>query len=491
MNLAKYINNALITFFFSYFKNMFSFLESFFVLFTNNEKQKNSDADATDLASRQGLYIYLLFKNLLNAQQHIKFLDLIFIYFSFSFNTAKLFFNSDSRLKIRLKQTDVGFFLKLQESHNKHRTPLTFSYYLLGFQSMWRGLRFWVLSLVIGLTAFYVLMVFRFVPLLKISFQWLCIVMFLYWLMSGFVFFIKKYQTSKFTTVIQRFWRRTYILFWLIETGVFATFLYLTFNASQEPFYMHDQIKVFKTHLFSWRLLLLKIIGVAVLIAFSYCLLLYLKWNVYTKQSILFFLVTLFLTYIVWLEFYQFFHVISYYGGLFWTFDTDERCWVLENEFKRTRLVNNYVAFCLMAKFWHLIFIYVFWVFFILRTNELQRYRYPLLSANLQNFIILYIMCWLFMYPWIKLYARKSMDYTYFWFFTNAREIGVRVFFTDLKLFFFSFANCLNNEFTYFYKFFSLNYYYWIDSSYYTKFDGFRKHYIKNNFLNAYYSSTF
>ena len=144
-----------------------------------------------------------------------------------------------------------------------------------------------------------------------------------------------------------------------------------------------------------------------------------------------------------------------------------------------------------MAKFWHLIFIYVFWVFFILRTNELQRYRYPLLSANLQNFIILYIMCWLFMYPWFKYYVRKYMDYTYYWFFTNAREIGLRVFFNDLKLFFFSFLNIFSNEFKFFYKFYSLNFFYWIDSSLNIGFDGYRKHFVKNTFLSNYYSSFF
>ena len=418
---------------------------------------------------------------------NFNFIDKIIIYLLFASENTVNFFNTKLRLNTRLAQSDLGLYSEI--SLNKTNTFVT--YFLVGLKSLWLGLRFWVLSLVIGLGIFYALMVFKFVPLLKISFQWLCIVMFLYWIMTGFVFFIKKYQTSKYTTVIQRFWRRTYIIFWLIETSVFITFLYVTFNASQEPFYMHDQIKVFKTHLFSWRYLLIKVVSVAILLILSYCLLLFLKWNIYTKQSILFFFVTLFLTYVVWLEFYQFFHIISYYGGLFWTFDSEERMWILENDFKRTRLVNNYVALCLMAKFWHLIFIYVFWVFFILRTNELQRYRYPLLSANLQNFVILYIFCWLTMYPWLKFYARKYMDYTYYWFFTNAREIGVRVFFNDIKLFFFGFFNRFIYSFNSVYNFNSLNFFYWIDSSFNIGFDGYRKHFIKNNFLNVYYSNIF
>lgn len=477
-------------FFLNYnFSFFFDFLKKLFFLQSKKNKSKEEKKKMLNwLVRKYNMSTYLFFLVDKYFSQPLFFFDIFFVFLLYSFDNAKTSVLTTTRLNFRLAQSQNGLFLSLLNNNPNKKYEM---YFLHGLQSFWLGLRFWFLSLVLGLLAFYVLMSFRFVPLLKISFQWLCIVMFLYWLMSGFVFFIKKYQTSKFTTVIQRFWRRTYILFWLIETCVFVTFLYLTFNASQEPFYMHDQIKVFKTHFFSWRYLLIKVIGVAVLIIISYCLLLFLKWNIFTKQSILFFFVTLFLTYVVWLEFYQFFHIISYYGGLFWSFDVDDRIWVLENDFKRSRLVNNYVALCLMAKFWHLIFIYVFWIFFILRANELKRYRYPLLSANLQNFIILYIMCWLFMYPWFKYYGRKYMDYTYYWFFTNSRELGSRVFFNDLKLFFFSFINSLIFDFSYYFKFYTTPYFYWIESSYSTNFDGYRKHFIKNVFLSNYYSNIF
>jgi len=70
-----------------------------------------------------------------------------------------------------------------------------------------------------------------------------------------------------------------------------------------------------------------------------------------------------------------------------------------------------------------------------LRINEIERVRYTLLAANLQNFIILYIMSWLYMYPWLKFLGRKYLDLSYYWFFVNFRDLGVRVFFTDLYLF--------------------------------------------------------
>ena len=137
----------------------------------------------------------------------------------------------------------------------KNTTKITLSTlcysFLSGIRYFWLGIRYWFLGLILGLSAFYYLMYIRLLPFNKIIFEWTLIIMFLYWLLSGFVFFIKKYQYSKFTSVIQRFWKRTYIIFWLIESGVFLTFFYLTLNASEEPTYMYDQMKLYKTHLFS------------------------------------------------------------------------------------------------------------------------------------------------------------------------------------------------------------------------------------------------
>jgi hypothetical protein len=48
-------------------------------------------------------------------------------------------------------------------------------------------------------------MVLRCVPFNKIVAFWVIFGMVAYWLLSGFVFFVKKYQYSKYTTAIQRF----------------------------------------------------------------------------------------------------------------------------------------------------------------------------------------------------------------------------------------------------------------------------------------------
>jgi hypothetical protein len=204
---------------------------------------------------------------------------------------------------------------------------------------------------------------------------------------------------------------------------------------------MYDQIKLFKDHLFSWRWFLIKLSPNLGIIFCAFFLKNVVKWNIFTKHILLIFGITLILLLILWLEFYQFFHIINFYSNLSWSFDSDEFLWNLEVEYRRTRLVNNFTMVCFLAKFWHVVFIFIFWIFFVLRVNETNRVRYMLLSANIQNFIIMYLLTWLYMFPWLKFALRNLMDLPYFWFLLNTRDLGIRVFFNDLKLFYFSFTN--------------------------------------------------
>lgn len=386
----------------------------------------------------------------------------------------KLNFNQKLKylFKFRLIQTSWLFYPL------KNRQRININSFLFGIQYIWESIRLWIVGLILFIGSFYYFSYVRLLPFNKVLIEWLLIVMLLYWLLSGFVFFIKKYQFSKFTSVIQRFWKRTYILFWLIEGGIFLCFFYLTMNSSSEPFYMYDQMKVYKQHLFSWRWFMLKLIPSVFIIMLTYYLQLVLKWNIFYKQNSIILTITIILLYIVWLEFYQFFHIINFYGNLNWVYDSEEFLWNLEIEFRRTRLFNNYIAICLLAKFWHLIFIFVFWIFFVLRINETNRVRYPLLAANYQNFIFLYVMTWLYMSPWLKFVFRKQLDVSYYWFFTNAKTVFLSFLLVDLKLFLTNFSSFF---FT-LYNWNSLNYsfFYWIEASTLVDFDQYRKHVIRD-----------
>lgn len=394
-------------------------------------------------------------QNFIFIEKSFFFFDLIsYIYFSLKYlvsgNDTNVF-----RSYFRALNTKNGFYFTFNEFKNNSTFVNTLKHiFMSGLKSVWFGLRFWLIPLTVGFIIVYYSMVLRCVPFNKIVAFWIIFGMVAYWLLSGFVFFIKKYQYSKYTSAIQRFWRRSYIIFWLIEFSLFIVYVYLTLNANQESFYMFDQIQVFKTHLFSWRSFLLKIFPLTILLILGYFLLLSLKWNVLSKNSLLVTIITLIIVNVVWVEFYQFFHVINYYGNFNWIYEADEKMWSLELEPRKTRTVNHYVMLLLILKFWHIVLIVAFWVFFILRGLEIGRLRYPLLSANLQNFLILYLFAWVNMFPWLKFIMRRYIDMPYYWFYVNNRDLGYRVFFNDIKLFYygltdFLFYFSLNNPLNY------------------------------------------
>lgn len=405
------------------------------------------------------------YKNIFYIKNYLNFFFVKL--YSIFFKIKNIFF-SNFRFLFRVNKNYVNY-------------TYDFNFFLYGLVSIWTFIKFWLLPLVLALLSFFYMIQLHIISLNKLAFIWFCVIMFFYWLISGFVFFIKKYQYGKFTSAIQRFWRRTFIIFWALETFLFLIFLYLVLNASNEPVYMYDLIQLNKTHLFSWKLFLFKLLPLMAVIFLTYILLINLKWSTINKNTYFILIITILLTYIVWLEFYQFFYTISWYGDLSWIFDFEEKLWNIDINFGRTRLVNNYVTICIIAKFWHLIFIYIFWVFFILRSKELNKIKYPLLSANFQNFIILFIMNFLLMYPWLKFLFKRYYTIFYHWFFLNNKTYIFKCIFNDYYIYF---LNIVNIDFSSF-KRISLPFFYLLQNSEIFNFIGFRKFFIKDFFITS------
>ena len=404
----------------------------------------------------------------------------------FSYNYKLRSYKNDThRSFFRVLNTNQGFYFNFLEIFEKKKLFFFLKNSILsGYKYIWLGVRFWVFPLIACFGIIYITLVLRLLPFNKIIFSWISILMFSYWLLSGFVFFFKKYQFGKYTTSIQRFWRRSYILFWLLEGATFGVFLFLTINSSQESFYMFDQINVFKTHLYSWKFFFAKLFPLVILIVLTYFLMVSLKWNLFSKHSSVLLVLTLFLTYTVWLEFYQFYHVLNFYGNLNWVYDVDDHSWSLEQDPRRTRIVNHYINLLFILKFWHIVFIYSFWLFFVLRCVETKRIRYPLLAANYQNFIILYIFAWVFMYPWFKFFFRRFLDSPYYWFYVNNRKLAFRIIFSDFKLIYYG----LIEKFKYaknLFFFEKTSFFYWQFSNSSNSYEIFRKHVIKEKILKS------
>jgi len=419
----------------------------------------------------------LFFKN--------KIVFLFFYFFSVKNNNYKKYFF--------LNYKNNRFFKKAEQikQKNLYKTESNkfffYKNFFEGFKYIFLATRFWFLPLFSFFFLSFFLCFMKVIPFYKFSFTVFVLLSFFYWLISGFVFFIKKYRFRYFTSSIQRFWKRCFSIFWILEFFLFFCFFYLTIMGSQEPFFMFDNSQIFKTHLFSWKLFILKIFPFCLLIVFTYFLILSIKWNVFSKLNFIIIIITFILFLILWSEFYQFFHIVSFYGNFFWKYDEEENYWFLDNELKRTRISNHFLTICLIAKFWHIVFASIFWFFFIIRNIELNKLRYSMVSANFQNFILVYILSWLYMFPWFKYFFLKLFNNPYYWFYLNNRNYGLRIFWNDLKLIYYSFTSNFNFDslFSRWYGFKTFSFFYWTTYNSENGFNGFKQHFIKNEIIRS------
>ncbi len=467
-------------------KTLYNFLVDLNIVNDSNysflKKNKNNYSNVKDSSFN---FIFFYRKWTLKRNLYLIYLDSVFFIFnSFKYLTTNNFFYINNRGSVRLNQLSNKF---IYNTNNKSNHFSYMKFFNFGWSSVFTAFKYWIFIIFFSGSIIYYLLVIKLLPFGKVVFQWFMVIMFFYWLVSGFVFFIKKYQYRYFTSSIQRFWRRCFAIFWGLEAYLFLWFMYLTLNANEEPVFMYDNIQVYKTHLFSWKLFILKMLPLTLLIIFTYFLMLSLKWNTFSKTNYLCLIITGLLFYVFWLEFYQFYHVVSFYGNLSWVYDIEDHLWNLEAEWKRTRVSNHFVTICLVAKFWHVVFVVVFWMFFVIRGLEITRLRYPLLSGNFQNFIIIYIMGWIYMYPWIKYIGKKFLEMPYFWFYINNRRLFVYLFFNDLKLFYYNSLYHILNLFNL--KLFKLklfnvyDFYYWHESSIFTGYTQYRKNFIRDIFI--------
>lgn len=410
-----------------------------------------------------------------------------YILLNFFFRIQNFFNNfnnsSNDRVGLKIKQLNLSNPAYLNVKINKFKWMhylFSFKYNFLSFINFFR---FWAIPLILALVALYFLMYIRLLNAPRHLFAWILILTLLFTLLSGFVFFVKKYRFAKFTSVIQQFWKRSFMLFWLIEGGLFLVFIFLTLNAAEEPVYMYDQLKMQQNHLFSWRLFILKAYPCACLVLFTQYLLYTIRWTTFSNQSLIILIITFLLLQVVWLEFYQFYHIVQFYSNGVWKYKAWNRYWVIKREARRTRVVTNYTNLCLLVKFWHLLFILGFWLFFVLRIGELNRIRYPLLAANNQNFLILYFFVWLYMYPWLKFFYKRFLNRPYYWFLTNYRNLSWRVFYEDFCLLYISFANQIFTNLINTTMRFSFDFYYWVSNTSFTTFDQHKKWFIRDYFL--------
>ena len=100
----------------------------------------------------------------------------------------------------RQNSSNAMFFFK--KYYNRAKVSKNFSFLYASASGIFK---FFFLSIILAFLFLYVLSLYHITPFLKLLFGWLSIFFFLYLLVSGFVYFVKKLTFSKYTDALQRF----------------------------------------------------------------------------------------------------------------------------------------------------------------------------------------------------------------------------------------------------------------------------------------------
>lgn len=270
---------------------------------------------------------------------------------------------------------------------------------------------------------------------------WFIVLVVFYLLMSTFNNFLNKYKYGKFTSAIQRFWKRTGMVFWLIEGFLFIIFFYYFLNSSQEPLYMYDYASLNQELLIQLQVSYKNMILLSLAIYFSFILILNNNHLNYYQNILLLSLISLIVFYMLYIESYQFVYIISLFTDKTWIFDDITQVWVLEFEQNNIRVKQQYFILCLIAKYWHFIFIFISWFFFVIKCFEINKINYTLLGYNVQNLLILYILNLFCLIQWGKWLFKKFLELTYYWFHIQYDEQTLVIICTEIINILYSFIN--------------------------------------------------
>ena len=122
---------------------------------------------------------------------------------------------------------------------------------------------------------------------------WYILMITYYLLMSTFNSFVSKYRYGKFTTGIQRFWKRTGIIFWILEGFLFVLFFYYFLNSSQEPLYMFDYANLNQEYLLQIRISYKSMMWLTFIIYLCLILIVNLNYKTYYQNILLLMFISL------------------------------------------------------------------------------------------------------------------------------------------------------------------------------------------------------
>lgn len=306
---------------------------------------------------------------------------------------------------------EVFYLYYIKKVYNIIKNYFTVLFNIILFNVKWTLLAFIISFVYFFFSLFYIQVEFT-----KQLAVWYILLLIFYLLMSTFNNFLNKYKYGKFTSAIQRFWKRTGMVFWLIEGFLFMLFFYYFLNSSQEPLYMFDYSNLNQELLIQLKTSYRNMILLSLAIYLSFILILNNNFLNYYQNILLLSLISLIVFYMLFIETYQFAYIISLFSEKNWLFDESNQIWSLEFEQNNLRVKQQYFILCLIAKYWHFIFIFISWFFFLIKCLEVNKINYNILGYNIQNLIILYMLNLFCLIQWFKYLFKKFLEITYYWF---------------------------------------------------------------------------
>ena len=270
-----------------------------------------------------------------------------------------------------------------------------------------------------------------------------------YWLLSTFWFLFKKSRYTVFTRIIQRFWKRTLSLFWLLEVSLFSIYLFLTLISPQEYLFV-DAINFYHSYVYSLKSFFKNIMLVIVLILLWNLVILLHKHNVF--NVLLKLLIFVIMLVIFWEDYVNFFFINQYYTNTIVKFDPfwDKKIpleiytWNAEHENLKRRTLLHFFFLLSFLKFWHTCFIFLFFLFFELNWLKSGETSYNILSATQQNLFLLLFFSFILKIVFFKYYMNYLYEFVYYWFVLNNHFFDMNYYFILFdKQYLFFFYECL------------------------------------------------
>lgn len=211
-------------------------------------------------------------------------------------------------------------------------------------------------------------------------------------LLQTYVFLYKTSRVSKYLNAVQKFWKRALFIFWIIEVFLFLILIFLWLNAPETLKYGNNHNFFLRKLSFSLGNYTEMYLLPGLILVLSHLLIFLKKSNKVYIFNIVLLLIMFLLVHLINLEFEQLNEVFGKSTQLlvlikeervehetFGEFNSLSSAWEEDITF------NFFKMLLLFLKFWHILFIVIFYMFIYLRYIEYKSIGYDVLSANAYN----------------------------------------------------------------------------------------------------------